>query len=386
MLSWYNRRTYMKVQTYKSSKWRIVRLSISFLIIAFAGYALFEVSASGVLPQKYIIWGIVGFGLWVALILFLLLRWFATRRRRIIARTGAIIMLTILLVVSSAGLYVLKRSLSTLDGLSNNANSITVNTNESFNVFISGIDTVGDISSQSRSDTNIVATVNPVTHKLLLTTIPRDSYVSIPLGGNDGMDKLTHAGIYGPEASMGAVSNLLNTEINAYVRINFTSFIKSIDTLGGITVNNPVEFTSRGETFPAGEITLDGDSALIYSRARKTLAGGDIDRGKNQQRVIQAVVDKITGIRTLGGFGAVLNLIGTSVDTNMSQATIRSLINRQLDTPAKWTTDNYTLKGKGQTGGLTSYAMPNARLYMYVLNDKSVTEATERISSLLQEK
>lgn len=370
----------MKIQKDKQSRKHFLFLIVPLIIIVFAGYAFWEASASGILPSKYIIGGAIASALWAGVILFLFCRQFASRSRRVVARVVAVIMLIILLAASSFGLYVLKRSLSTLDGLSGKENAVTIKTNESFNIFISGIDTYGDITTQSRSDVNIVATVNPRTHKILLTTAPRDSYVSIALGGNDGMDKLTHAGIYGPEASMKTVARLLNTNIDAYLRINFTSFIESIDTLGGITINNPTAFTIDGVSFPVGQLQLDGKRALLYSRERKSLAGGDVDRGKNQQRVVQGIVDKMSSIRSIGGFEAVLNLVGTSVDTNMSQSTIRSLINRQLDNPSGWTTDSYTLTGKGQTGGLTSHAMPNAQLYMYVLDKTSVEKASRQIS------
>lgn len=375
----------MKIREAKSSKWRILYFIVLFVVIGFSGYALFEASVSGILPSKYVLGGVIGFVLWVALALFLLLRRFASRPRRVIARTIAILLLVVLVSTSAFGLYVLKRSLSTLDGLSTSESAVTVNTGESFNIFISGIDTEGDISSTSRSDVNIVATINPSTHKILLTTVPRDSYVSIPLGGNNGMDKLTHAGNYGPEASMGAVADLLDTDIDAYVRINFTSFITSIDTLGGITINNPETFVSYdNKTFNAGTLYLTGENALSYSRERKSLSAGDVDRGKNQQRVIQGIVDKMTSIRSISGFEAVLSLIGTSIDTNMSQSTIRSLINRQLNNPSGWTTESYTLTGKGSTGTHPSYAMPNAKLYMYILDKTSVEKATDQIDQHIQ--
>lgn len=377
----------MKIRKDKSNVWRIIRRAIPFLVTIFAGYALWEAAASGILPSKYVVGGVIAYVLWTAGMIFLLFRRFATKRRQVIARVVAIIMMIILLAASAFGLYVLKRGLSTLDSLSDGENSVTVDTGESFNIFISGIDTEGDITSTSRSDVNIVATVNPHTHKIFLTTVPRDSYVSIPLGGNNGMDKLTHAGNYGPEASMGAVANLLDAKIDAYVRINFTSFITSIDTLGGITINNPKTFVSYdNKTFNAGVLQLNGEDALSYSRERKSLSAGDVDRGKNQQRVIQGIVDKMSSIRSIGGFEAVLKLIGTSVDTNMSQGTIRSLINRQLDRPSGWSTDSYTLTGKGSTGTHPSYAMPNAKLYMYILDKTSVEKATDQINQYMQAK
>ncbi len=382
MLHWES----MKVSHAPPLKIAIIRLLPPLISLGLATYALWELASSGIIPAKYIIGAVAVAVLVAGLVLFLWYRWFATRPRRLTARIVAIILMLIILLGSLGGLYLLRRGLSTLDGLSDNANSVTVETNQSFNIFISGIDTYGDITTQSRSDVNIVATVNPLTHKILLTTAPRDSYVSIAEGGQDGMDKLTHAGIYGPTASMKTMARLLDTEIDAYVRINFTSFIESIDTLGGVTINNPVAFSSRGETFPAGEIHLNGAQALIYSRERKSLTGGDVDRGKNQQRVIQAIVDKMTSVRSFSGFEALLGMIGTSVDTNMSQSTIRGLINQQLASPSSWTTNSYTLTGRGSTGTHSSYAMPRSALYMYILDEKSVSRASSQIADHMEER
>ena len=368
----------------KSSKWRIASRAVLIITVIFASYALFEAATSGLFPAKYILPGIIGFVIWSLLAAFLALRRFNRKGSRVAARIVSAVMIITLVVASGAGLYVLKRGLSVLDGIATSDNAVTISTDQSFNIFISGIDTYGEIANTSRSDVNILATVNPKTHKILLTTVPRDSYVAIPLGGQNQKDKLTHAGNYGPEASMGAVANLLNTKVDAYVRINFTSFIQSIDTLGGITIENPTTFVSYdNKTFAAGTLHLNGQDALSYSRERKGLSEGDVDRGKNQQRVIQGIVNKMTSIRSLDGFEAVLKLIGGSIDTNMSQETIRSLINRQLDNPSGWTTESYTLTGKGSTGTHTSFAMPNARLYMYILDESSVETARTRIEQNL---
>lgn len=262
----------------------------------------------------------------------------------------------------------------------NDADPASISPDKAFNIYISGIDTYGDISTVSRSDVNILATVNPVKHSMLLTTIPRDSYVTIPGGGAGQKDKLTHAGLYGVDASIGAVENVLDTDVNGYMRINFTSLIMLVDEIGGITIQNPRSFTSiGGENFPAGQIELDGESALSYSRERYNLSGGDNERGKNQTRVISAILDKITSPGGLTNYQAVLSSIGESLQTNVSDQSIRQLINYQVDNPVSWKTESIALTGKGSTGAYPSYAMPNARLYMYVLDEASVQEAQTRI-------
>ena len=135
------------------------------LVVTFGAvlYSLFEVATSGIIPSRYITIASVVLLLLAGIMIFLWYRYFATKRRRVVARVATIVLMLILLIVSIFGLYVLKRGLSTLDGLSDNANSVTVDTKRSFNIYISGIDTYGDISTTSRSDVNIVATVNPNT-------------------------------------------------------------------------------------------------------------------------------------------------------------------------------------------------------------------------------
>lgn len=161
-----------------------------------------------------------------------------------------------------------------------------VSKNQSFNIYISGIDTYGPISSVSRSDVNILMTVNRDTKKILLTTTPRDSYVPIADGGNNQKDKLTHAGIYGVDSSIHTLENLYGVDINYYVRLNFTSFLKLIDLLGGVDVYNDQDFTSlHGQYhFPVGNVHLDSEKALGFVRERYSLADGDRDRGRNQQK------------------------------------------------------------------------------------------------------
>ena len=170
-----------------------------------------------------------------------------------------------------------------------------------FNIYISGIDTYGSISTVSRSDVNIIMTVNMNTHKILLTTTPRDAYVKIPDGGADQYDKLTHAGIYGVETSEKTLENLYGIKIDYYARINFTSFLKLIDQLGGVTVHNDQAFTSlHGKfDFPVGDIQMNSEQALGFVRERYSLDGGDNDRGKNQEKVISAIVNKLASLKSV---------------------------------------------------------------------------------------
>ena len=257
-----------------------------------------------------------------------------------------------------------------------------------FNIYISGIDTYGSISTVSRSDVNIIMTVNMNTHKILLTTTPRDAYVKIPGGGADQYDKLTHAGIYGVETSEQTLENLYGIKIDYYARINFTSFLKLIDQLGGVTVHNDQAFTSlHGKfDFPVGDIQMNSEQALGFVRERYSLDGGDNDRGKNQEKVISAIVNKLASLKSVSNFTSIVNNLQDSVQTNISLDTINALANTQLDSGSKFTVTSQAVTGTGSTGQLTSYAMPNSSLYMMKLDNSSVASASQAIKNLMEEK
>ena len=257
-----------------------------------------------------------------------------------------------------------------------------------FNIYISGIDTYGSISTVSRSDVNIIMTVNMNTHKILLTTTPRDAYVKIPGGGADQYDKLTHAGIYGVETSEQTLENLYGIKIDYYARINFTSFLKLIDQLGGVTVHNDQAFTSlHGKfDFPVGDIQMNSEQALGFVRERYSLDDGDNDRGKNQEKVISAIVNKLASLKSVSNFTSIVNNLQDSVQTNISLDTINALANTQLDSGSKFTVTSQAVTGTGSTGQLTSYAMPNSSLYMMKLDNSSVARASQAIKNLMEEK
>ena len=269
-----------------------------------------------------------------------------------------------------------------------NSNSAKQVDSKVFNIYISGIDTYGSISTVSRSDVNIIMTVNMNTHKILLTTTPRDAYVKIPGGGADQYDKLTHAGIYGVETSEQTLENLYGIKIDYYARINFTSFLKLIDQLGGVTVHNDQAFTSlHGKfDFPVGDIQMNSEQALGFVRERYSLDGGDNDRGKNQEKVISAIVNKLASLKSVSNFTSIINNLQDSVQTNMSLDTINALANTQLDSGSKFTVTSQAVTGTGSTGQLTSYAMPNSSLYMMKLDDSSVASASQAIKNLMEEK
>ena len=261
-----------------------------------------------------------------------------------------------------------------------------------FNIYISGIDTYGSISTVSRSDVNIILTVNMNTHKILMTTTPRDSYVKIPDGGADQYDKLTHAGIYGIETSEKTLENLYDIDIDYYARLNFTSFMNLIDAIGGVTIYNDQAFTIHLDTgndysFEVGNIDLSsGEEALAFVRERYDLNNGDYDRGNNQIKVVQAIVNKLTSLNSVSNYSSITSTLTDSIQTNMSLDTMMDLANTQLDSCKKFTITSQEVTGTGSTGELTSYAMPTASLYMIQLDDASVSSASQAIKDVMEGK
>ncbi|HFU3726231.1 TPA: LCP family protein [Streptococcus suis] len=255
---------------------------------------------------------------------------------------------------------------------------------DSFNIYISGIDTYGPISSVSRSDVNIIMTINRATHKILLTTTPRDSYVAIADGGQNQYDKLTHAGIYGIDASVHTLENLYGIDISNYIRLNFTSFLQLIDLVGGIDVENTQEFTSLHGNyhFPVGKIHMDAEQTLGFVRERYSLEGGDNDRGQNQEKVIAALIKKLSSPENLHNYRAILNSLEGSIQTDLSIKTIIELVNTQLESGTQFTVESQALAGSGRTD-LPSYAMPDSQLYMLEINQESLEQTKAAIQSVL---
>ena len=261
------------------------------------------------------------------------------------------------------------------------------NVGDTFNVYISGIDTFGPVSSVSRADVNIIMTVNKKTGRILLTTTPRDSYVKIADGGNNQYDKLTHAGLYGVDSSIHTLENLYGIKIDYYARLNFTSFLKLIDTVGGVDVYNDQSFVSYGgkKAFQPGLLHMNSEDALMFVRERYGLTGGDNDRGKNQEKVITAIIKKITSKQGLSNYQSVIKELSESIQTNMPIETAMGLANEQLSSGKDYNVTSQALTGTGSMG-LPSYAMPGANLYMTQIDEQSLSEVTNNIKEVLEGK
>ena len=264
------------------------------------------------------------------------------------------------------------------------ANKIT---KEPFVIYLSGVDTRGELTENARSDVNILAAVNPVTKRVALVNTPRDYYVD--LAGTSSKDKLTHAGLYGVETSMETLGNLYGVNVDHYIRINFAGFISIIDALGGVDVYSDQAFTSVGSpgyydptTFVEGWNHLDGKSALAFARERHAFASGDIQRGINQMKVIDAMLNKIKSPALLMGFSKIMDAASDCFVTSFSQDQISALVRMQLSDFAEWDIESYTVTGTSSSS-TKCYSAKGQKLYVMKPDDASVSKAREMIASVL---
>ena len=256
-------------------------------------------------------------------------------------------------------------------------------TNSSFNIYVSGIDTYGSINKVSRSDVNILITVNPITKEILLTNIPRDYYVKLHKNGK--YDKLTHAGIYGIDESINTLEDLFDTKINYYVKVNFTSLVDIVDSLDGITVNSPYSFVSQdGYSYKKGENILDGKKALSFARERKSFKEGDRTRGENQQRVLTALINKAMSPKIITNYTNLLTSLKGKFVTNISDEDITKLIKMQLKNNSSWTIKSISVNGTDAMDYVYSYN--KTKLYVMKPDYETVNNAKEQIKKVQDKK
>lgn len=260
-------------------------------------------------------------------------------------------------------------------------------TQEPFNIYLSGNDEFGELTEEGRTDTNIIATVNPKTRQVLLTSIPRDYYVRMAIGDPNAYDKLTHSSNFGVETTVKTLEDLLDTKISYYVRINFSSLIEIVNAIGGIDIDNPTAFNTfdikeMPFDFPVGKQHLNGLQALAYSRERYFF-GDERTRGTNQQRVISAIIAQITKPENIINFGSILDSLGDIYQTNMTPNEISALIRMQLNDNKPWTIQDFNLNGADAMGHY-SYMMPAYNLYVMMPYAETVEYASDCIAKLLR--
>lgn len=259
-------------------------------------------------------------------------------------------------------------------------------TKKPFNIYVAGGDAYGSIDNVTNTDVNMIITVDPVNRKVLLTSIPRDYYVNLPSFGNDAYDKLTHAGYYGIEESVKAIENLLDIDINYYVKVNFSTIEGVIDAIKGVDVYSDYSFNECAYGiyhFNKGMNHLNGKQALAFARERKSFSDGDIQRVKNQQKVLTAIIDKVTSSTTLvTNFSQILDSVGNSFSTNMETKSINRFIKMQLNDMRGWSIESQNLVG---TDLYTyTYTYPNLQLYVMKQDENSIAMSKNKINKYLK--
>lgn len=254
---------------------------------------------------------------------------------------------------------------------------------ETFVMYLSGIDTYGGISARSRSDVNILAVVNTKTKNILLLSTPRDAYVDYNMTGG-AKDKLTHAGIFGVNASIDALERIYGVKVDYYMRLNFSGFENIIDSLGGIEVNSDYDFTVQNvKNFHVGINQLSGREALAFARERYSFVEGDAQRAKNQMEVIRAIVQKAASSSLLTNYGSVMEAVSGSFETSMPSEQIASLVKMQLSDMAGWNINSFATSGTSARS--ETYSMPGQQLYVLNLSQESIDKAKELISGVYGE-
>ena len=331
--------------------------------------------------------------LYLVIITALLVLLWLLVRKCLASRSGAVVarVLSVLLCAALAvGCVWAQQGLTALDSMTSGlltgaeANKIT---KEPFVIYLSGVDNRGELTEKARSDVNILAVVNPTTKQAALINTPRDYYVD--LAGTDSKDKLTHAGLYGVETSMATLGNLYGVNVEHYLRINFAGFISIIDAVGGVDVYSDQAFTSVGSpgyydptTFAEGWNHLDGKSALAFARERHAFKTGDIQRGINQMKVIDAMANKLKSPTVLMSFSKLMDAVSDCFVTSLSQEQISALVRMQLGDLASWDIESCSVTG---SSGKSSqcYSAKGQSLYVMKPDESSVSKAKELIASVL---
>lgn len=271
------------------------------------------------------------------------------------------------------------------------ANAVSNITTTPFNVLISGSDTRGGYDENGRSDVIMVATVNPKTGTILLTSVPRDFYVETACDAADGcqqgaLDKITHTGVHGTNTTKRTVEKLLGIEINYTFKVGFDTVTDIVDAVGGIDVNVEPGYEcsnflhAPGLSVHAGVNHLNGEQALGYARERYAYSEGDRQRTKNQQQVLMGIVDKITSPAIVTNYASIMDSMSYTFSTTMSNDEISSLIKYQLNSNPKWKMEQYMVNGTGDT--LMCAELGDAA-YVMVPDQSTVTTAKNKINAVL---
>ena len=267
------------------------------------------------------------------------------------------------------------------------ANAVSDITSKPFNVLISGSDTRGGFDENGRSDVIMVATINPKTSTVLLTSVPRDFYVTTACDAADGcmqgaLDKITHTGIHGTNTTKRTVEQLLGIEINYTFKVGFDTVTDLVDALGGVDVYVEPGYAVSTSTFSVHEGTnhLDGEHALAYARERYSYTEGDRQRTKNQQQVLMGIVNEATKPSVITKYASIMDAMANTFSTTMSNEEISDLIKYQINNNPKWKMEQYMVDGTGDT--LMCAELGDAASVM-VPDQSTVKMAKDKINAIL---
>ena len=309
-------------------------------------------------------------------------------RRKRWKRLLGIIIGALFVVVIGSVTYYLGTTYATMTKISQIANTSNAEigtgadidpTTEPFNLYITGIDRWAGEEDLDRSDVNMIMTINPVTKKILLTSIPRDTYVKLHTAQQ--MDKLTHTGVYGVDETINTVEDWLNIDLAYYLKLNFSSMRAIINAIGGIDVYSPVAFDSdiSEYSYVKGWNHLNGKQALYFARERHAFEGQDSMRVENQQRVVKAVIKKLTTSTTLlTKYGEIMEVAGSNLSTNMSYHEIQDLIKMQMTDLASWDVETQKIEGEYDMDYVASLSSRN-KYSVYRPDTESVSKCLDGI-------
>lgn len=374
--------------TKRKNKFNFNKFTRLWAILYLLALMVFELALIiiNVLPGKILIATLIILGL-LSVIVFTQLFFPKINKKSKIAAT--LISTVLILFFSIATSYAVGTN-SFISKLSEGKSKYAVSVTEKpFSVYISGRDFSGTIEEEDgRSDVNMIVTVNPRNHRILLTSIPRDYEIKL-VDYNNATDKLTHTGIYGIKTSMSSIEEMLGIKMNYYLKVNFSTITSFIDAIGGITVQSEKDFSTNsfGEGdkyyhFKKGPNNIDGRIALAFARERNAFNDGDNQRIRNQQIVFQAILDKCTSSKTiLSKYNKILGALGDYMRTDMSENEIKSIVRMQLDDMPSWTIEKYDLSG--HDANKTTYSGGSQKLYVMEQDAESIATAKANIQTVM---
>lgn len=361
-----------------SKKFSIVTKILSIIYLIMLLVFEFAMLMLDVLPTHILLVAMIVLAIF-SVIIFVQLFFKNTKKKQ---KTFATVISILLITIFTIGTTYAIGTVTFLNKVTKNKNESAVEvTKKPFNVYISGMDNTGDIDEEARSDVNMIATVNPKTHKILLTSIPRDYQVTLQ---NGMIDKLTHTGLYGINETTSDVEDLLGIKINYYVKVNYSTLKDLVNQMGGITVNSDYDFVSYigHYHFVKGKNKMDGGQALAFARERHAFTDGDVQRVKDQQLVMDAIVNKLTDSKTLLlKYNKILKYIQPTMNMSFSSVEVKALVKMQIKNGKGWDFESSTITGHDSSR--TVYSSGDTAVYVMSPDQVSIDAATEKIKKAM---